>query len=363
MQQPKKIRVIVADDSALMRKILSDIINGDSSLEVVATAGNGREALEKIAIFKPDVVTLDIEMPVMDGLETLEKIIKEHPLPVIMLSAFTQAGAVATIRALEQGAVDFLTKPGGSISPETGRLAHEIINKIKSAASIPAGSIKKQQAKITSERTEIKTLETAQPGAQQGKPVSSVIAIGTSTGGPKALHEVMSRLSNNLNSAIFIVQHMPPGFTKSLAQRLDAVSSFTVKEAEQGDEVLNRTAYVAPGDYHMEVVSQHNKLVIHLHQGPPVNGHRPSVDPLMKSVAKIPLPKVGVIMTGMGNDGAEGLKIMKEAGAVIIGESAETCVVYGMPRAAYQLGIVDYEAPVYRIAETIDLALKKNREA
>jgi len=359
MTPHNKIKVLVADDSAFMRKILSDIINSDSGLEVAATARNGEEAFQKILLFKPDVVTMDIEMPVMNGLETLEKIIREYPLPVIMLSALTQAGAVATITALEKGAVDFITKPGGSISPDTVKLASEIIEKIKNAAAIPAGSIKRQQLKFESYQKAFKTPDKDQMHAQPGQHFTSLIAIGTSTGGPKALHEVMSRLSNNLNSAVFIVQHMPPGFTKSLAQRLDSVSSFTVKEAEHGEEVVNRTVYVAPGNYHMEVVSQFNKLIIRLNQGPPVNNHRPSADPLMKSVAALPLPKVGVIMTGMGNDGSEGLKVMKKAGAVIIGESAETCVVYGMPRAAYQLGIVDYEVPVYRIAEFIDLALNK----
>jgi two-component system chemotaxis response regulator CheB len=186
------------------------------------------------------------------------------------------------------------------------------------------------------------------------------MAIGTSTGGPKALHEVMRGLPDGLNTAVLIVQHMPPGFTNSLANRLDSISKFTVKEAEHGEEVKIGYAYVAPGDFHLQVSLINDKVTIQLDQGNPVNGHRPSVDVMLQSVARIGLPKVGVIMTGMGNDGAQGMKALKEAGAVTIGESAATCVVYGMPKSAMKLGAIDYEVPLEQIAHTVVQALNKN---
>ncbi len=348
----KKIRVLVADDSAFMRKVLSDIINSDQELEVVGTARNGEEALQKAVTLQPDVITLDVEMPVLDGLSTLEKIMEQYPVPVIMLSALTKAGASATIRALERGAVDFLAKPGGSISLDIGKSQEEIINKIKMAAEIPRHKYKNCQQDTLGVEKKNYLKRTSTTNAL------TLVAIGTSTGGPKALHEVISRIPAGLNTALLIVQHMPPGFTKSLAQRLDAISPLTVKEAEEGDEVKCGFAFIAPGNYHMEVQPRQDKLFIHLHQGPNVNGHRPSVDVMMQSVARINAPKIGVIMTGMGQDGAQGMLALKKAGAINIGESPETCVVYGMPKAARQLGAVDYEVPVQEIAERILQALR-----
>lgn len=357
------IKVLVADDSALMRKILSDIINSDETMEVVATARNGQDAYEKILKYSPDVVTLDVEMPVMDGLATLEKIMKEHPLPVVMLSALTQNGASATIKALEKGAVDFISKPGGSISVDIGQLKPEIINKIKCAAGISLNKCMGRSTLRTVPKPRI-CEERKQPPEEKvilnrGDKGLKLVAIGTSTGGPKALHEVMSHFKTGFNAAVLIVQHMPPGFTKSLAQRLDSISEYSVKEAEDGDEIKGEAAYLAPGSSHMEVVEQRGKYVIKLNQNPPVNGHRPAADVMMEKVAKIPLPKIGVIMTGMGSDGAKGMKSLKEAGAVTIGESAETCVVYGMPKSAYKLGVIDHEVPLYKIADTIMQALNR----
>lgn len=359
----RKIKVLVADDSALMRKILSDIINSDGTMEVVATARNGTDACEKVLKYSPDVITLDVEMPVMDGLTTLERIMKEHPRPVIMLSAFTQSGASATIKALEKGAVDFISKPGGSISVDIAQLKPEIINKIKCAAGIslkkyiPTPSLPRTNKLELSNENERNTVEKVT--YSHGNKGLTLVAIGTSTGGPKALHEVMSHLKAGFNAVVLIVQHMPPGFTKSLAQRLDSISEYSVKEAEDGDEIKGEAAYLAPGSSHMEVVEQHGKYVIKLNQKPPVNGHRPAADVMMDKVAKIRLPKIGVIMTGMGSDGAKGMKKLKEAGAITIGESADTCVVYGMPKSAYKLGVIDYEVPLYKIANTIKQALNR----
>lgn len=355
LDQSKKIRVLVADDSALMRKILSDILNSDHDIEVIDTARNGREAFQKVLALKPDVVTLDIEMPVMDGLATLELLMREHPVPVIILSALTQSGAAATISALQKGAIDFIAKPSGSISLDISKISDEIISKTKTAARIPALRMKSGEP------------EKAAPAAGLDKPVSnsaaaygifSIVAIGTSTGGPKALHQVMSSLPKGLNAGILIVQHMPPGFTKSLAQRLDSVSPFNVKEAEHGEPIVKGGAYVAPGNFHLAVNQQGEKLYIEVNQSQPVNNHRPSADVLFASAAKVRVPKVGVIMTGMGSDGAHGLKTMRDAGAVTIGENAETSVVYGMPKSAVKLGAVIHEVPLFKIADYIVQALK-----
>lgn len=351
----RKIRVLVADDSALMRKLVSDIINSDTHMMVVDTARNGEDALAKVIKLKPDVVTLDIEMPVMDGLTTLERIMKEYPIPVIMVSALTGAGAVATISALEKGAVDFITKPSGSISMDIEKVRQEIINKVRVAADV---RLKKTDnlPRIIKEKIEYSIKDQTRAVMRD----SSLVFIGTSTGGPKALHEVLSNIPSGLNTSILIVQHMPPGFTNSLAQRLDAISAFNVKEAEDGEEVKKGWAYIAPGNYHMEIADFNGKFLIRLNQSPNVNGHRPSVDVLFNSAAKLPVKKVGVIMTGMGGDGALGLKAMKKTGAYTIAENQDTSVVYGMPRVAYSLGIVDYHVPLYRIADSIVQVLNRN---
>lgn len=354
----KKIRVLVADDSALMRKLISDIINNDPFLEVAATARNGEDALKKVLALKPDVVTLDIEMPIMDGLAALERIMKEHPVPVIMLSALTRSGTTATITALQKGAVDFIAKPSGSISIDIDNVRQEIINKVKIAAEVRVG-VPENQTRLIKEKTEDKPLEQEQRVQPLRGDSFSLVAVGTSTGGPKALHEVLSNLPLDLNSSILIVQHMPPRFTNSLAQRLNSVSAYNVKEAENGECVKKGWAYIAPGDYHMEVSMRNGKYVINLSQSPTVNGHRPSVDVLFYSAAKLTVKKIGVIMTGMGSDGALGLKAMKESGAYTIAENQDTSVVYGMPKVAAGLGIVDYEVPLYRIADYIVQVLNR----
>ncbi len=358
LNRKENIKVIVADDSAFMRRVISDIINADSSMKVIATARNGEDVYEKLKEIKPDVLILDIEMPKMDGLKALEKIMKYIPLPVIMFSALTHDGAGTTIKALEMGAVDFITKPGGSITNIGDELAREIRDKVKTAASVPVPKINGTKAIPRSEmvaKDKIDIKKTARQATKHGN--LKLVCIGTSTGGPKALHTVMSAISFFPDVSIFIVQHMPPGFTKSLAQRLDMVSGFKVKEAVEGEVVEGGVAYVAPGDYHMEISSKTENLEVCLTQSPPINGHRPSVEVLMKSAAKLDYPTIAVIMTGMGSDGAVGIKALKEAGAVTIGESSETCVVYGMPKAAYKLGVIDHEVPLYQIAEYIEHAL------
>lgn len=355
----RRIRVLIADDSVLMRKILSDIINSDPLLIVIATARNGQEAYKLACELKPDVITLDIEMPLMDGLVTLQKIMQDEPTPVIMLSALTQHGAAATIKALENGAVDFIAKPSGSISVDIEEKRVEIIEKVKTAAGI---AVKKNQDKNNLKATETQKLPniTEKKVDISKKYTYPLILIGTSTGGPKALYEVLSKIPEKLDAALLIVQHMPAGFTKSLAQRLDAVSPFTVKEAQDMDKIESGCAYIAPGNYQMEICEYQGNLHLCIKQSPLVNGHRPSVDVLMHSAAKLLVNKIGVIMTGMGSDGALGMKALKESGAITIGENAETCIVYGMPKAAAKLGVLDYEVPLYEIANLIVKAVKKD---
>lgn len=351
----QKIRVLVADDSAFMRKLLTDIIVSDNELEVVASAANGEEALRQIDSHHPDVVTLDVEMPVMDGLTALKKIMRQNPLPVVMLSAFTDKGTAATLKALEAGAVDFVTKPGGTFSPGTAALSAEITGKLKMAARVKLKNISRPPL-LPHAASPLPPPRKTLTGEKEQ--LYKLVAIATSTGGPKALHEVLRSFSHHHGAALLIVQHMPPGFTKSLAQRLNSSSVFAVKEAEDGEEINAGGAYVAPGDYHMEVCGDNSNLRIKLNRNAPVSSHRPSADVLFKSAARITIPKVGVIMTGMGNDGAAGMKMMKEAGALTIGESEETSVIYSMPKEAKLLGAIDTEAPLYKIAELIEKALK-----
>jgi len=349
------IKVLVVDDSALMCKVLSDIISSDPAMIVIATARDGEDALRKIEHLKPDVVTLDIEMPVMDGMQTLEKIMTSNPLPVIMLSSLTQSGAEHTIRALQLGAIDFIAKTSGKISLDIDKISDDILKKIK----IAAGTKKNLQNNNTI--LDISPISSAiykEKITSPGRQLSKLVLIGTSTGGPKALHQVLPKIPANINAGILIVQHMPPGFTKSFAERLNSLSLIKVKEAENGEEVLTGCAYIAPGDFHLNVWTQresHKKeLRIKLTQEPPRGGHRPSIDEMLQSVAEqFWSDIVCVIMTGMGQDGTAGLKYIKGKGGKVIAEHQSTCVVYGMPKAAFESGLVDKVVPLSEISEEV----------
>lgn len=357
----EKIRVLIVDDSAFMRKVIDDILSADPGIEVIDRAKNGLECIKKVKELKPDVITLDIEMPIMDGLEALEQLMKNHPLPVVMLSSLTQEGADATIRALELGAFDFVAKPSGPISLDIHKVADKILERVKAAATA-SGRIRRFRLAPTP----VQSLPKKEPLVDSKLPMKSsapklssaskLVVIGTSTGGPKALQTLLTSLPANFAAPITIVQHMPPGFTKSLAQRLDTLCSIRVVEAEDGQQLEDGTAYIAPGGFHMEIIQQAGgRLLIRLNKDEPRGGHRPSVDTMFDSVCEITnVNKWAVIMTGMGSDGTKGLKLMKEKGQVVsVIEDESSCVVFGMPRAAIQAGLADHVVPLERIAETL----------
>ncbi|HHV29888.1 protein-glutamate methylesterase/protein-glutamine glutaminase [Acetivibrio mesophilus] len=340
----QKITVLVVDDSAFMRKVISDILNSDEEVEVIDTAKNGLEAIEKAHKLKPDVITLDLKMPVMDGLECLRKLNENMRIPVIMLSSITREGAEATIQALAEGAMDFIAKPENIFDMKEECIKNEIIEKVKVAKSYKC---------LKNERKSVGIVMKAD--ATKSK-IRNIVVIGTSTGGPRALQDVVPLFPANVDAAFLVVQHMPEGFTKSLADRLDALSSVKVKEAEDNDILENSHVYIAPGDYHMLLEKTGNDLFkIKLSKDPPIGGHRPSVDVMMESVSNTGFGNiVGVIMTGMGRDGTEGVKKLKSVNnAHIIAQDESTCVVFGMPRVAITTGAVDVVVPLKEIANEI----------
>ncbi|QGT99187.1 Chemotaxis response regulator protein-glutamate methylesterase CheB [Candidatus Syntrophocurvum alkaliphilum] len=350
-----KIKVLVVDDSAFMRKVISDIINSYPDMEVIEKARDGNDALQKIETFSPDVVTMDVEMPKLDGLSALKNIMDTNPVPVIMLSSLTQNGAEQTVKALQFGAVDFIPKPSGSISLDIEKVKDDIISKIR----IAAGAKRKlQNLNINHDLNSIVKIKPPTKKIDYKKQLKKLIVMGTSTGGPKALHEVLPKIPVNIDAAILIVQHMPPGFTKSLADRLDILSQIKVKEAEHGEKVIPGCAYITPGNYHLNVESIYNQikkdLIINLNQNNPIKGHRPSVDEMLLSVTKhFWSDIICVIMTGMGSDGSKNLHLIKQKGGKVIAEHQSTCIVYGMPKAAIQTGNVDSIVPLEDITKEI----------
>lgn len=346
-----KKKVLIVDDSAFMRKILTDIINADKDLMVVGTARNGKDAIAMIKELKPDIVTMDVEMPVMNGIEALEKIMEANPLPVVMLSSLTTEGGEATMTALELGAVDFVSKPSSVFLINAEEMKKELTDKIKNAVKAKLFDKLKNDLNLQRNITINHQTITKKPSAKL-----KIIAIGTSTGGPRALQSIIPIIPSNISAALMIVQHMPPGFTKSLADRLNSMSKLHVKEAEDNEKVVAGTAYIAPGNYHLTVAEDNRgDYYIRLNQEKPVSGHRPSADVMFNSLAELGYKNViGVILTGMGSDGANGLKALKEKSrAPIIAQDEESCVVYGMPKSAVKIGVVDEIVPLNRIANEI----------
>ena len=334
----ERIRVLVVDDSALMRKLIPAILARDSSIEVVGTAMDGAFALKKIEELKPDVVTLDLEMPRMDGMETLRLIMQRAPLPVILFSTHSKEGGYATFKALAMGAVDFLAKPKDAAAGRLDDIADRLIAKIK-VAKHAAG--RKLPPAVIDETSAPKKV------ARAALPPRRIIAIGISTGGPNALQFVLSQIPADFQSTIVIVQHMPEGFTEMFAKRLDDCCALEVHEARSGDLLLAGRALICPGNRHMMLRRMPRGDIVVLSDGPPVNGHRPSADVLFHSVAQeFGLTTVGILMTGMGDDGAEGLGAIKAAGGMTIAQSEDTCVVSGMPRAAILKGYANKIIPL-----------------
>jgi two-component system chemotaxis response regulator CheB len=319
----------VVDDSALMRKLIPQILATDSSIQVVGTAMDGNFGLKKIEDLKPQVVTLDLEMPGMGGLEMLKEIMRRHRIPVIVVSSHSTQGASVTLQALSMGAFDFVAKPN-DVSARMPQIAQELITKIKAAAQ--------------SRGVKVRPVPEIAPRTQKGMPDSSklvtrVVAIGVSTGGPHALQYVLSQLPGDFPGSILVVQHMPEGFTEMFARRLDEICAISIKEAQSGDLLLAGRALICPGSRHLKVKRLPLGDVAVLSDDPRVNGHRPSVDVLFKSVAEeFGSKSVAVLMTGMGDDGAQGMGEVKAAGGMTIAQSEDSCVVFGMPKAAIDRG-------------------------
>jgi two-component system chemotaxis response regulator CheB len=337
----KKIKVLVVEDSPIMRKLITDILKNDPEIEVIDTAKTGKEAVEKAKILKPDVITLDIEMPEMDGITALKILRKEVPqTKIIMFSSLTQEGAKITIECLTLGAYDFVPKPSSkSFWESIKKIEQDLIPKIKSITPLEKIKSIYRPSYVVSE---IK------------KGIYKACGIGVSTGGPQTLLKIIPELSPNFPAPILIVQHMPPLFTKQLAERLDSISRIRVKEAEEGEIVRDGIVYIAPGDYHMRVKKENAFVKIKLHQGPPRNFCRPSVDELFESLAEVYNGKTLVlVLTGMGSDGKEGAKKIKEKGGVVLAQDAESSVVFGMPKAVIEEGLADEVINLFKIPERL----------
>lgn len=345
MSHPK-IRVIVVDDSALIRSMLKEIINSQHDMEVVAAAPDPLVAREQIRELNPDVITLDVEMPKMDGLEFLEKLMRLKPTPVVMISSLTEHGSETTMRALELGAVDFVAKPKLDIKSGLETYSQDICEKIRGAAKAKVRAIRPPAASMGTD-TVLPLVKNRITSTEK------VLVFGSSTGGTEALKDVLIHLPPDC-PGIVMAQHMPEGFTKSFAARLDSLCKITVKEAEDGDRVLPGHAYLAPGHSHLLLERSGANYVCRLSKAEPVNRHRPSVDVLFRSAANSAGKNaIGVILTGMGKDGAAGMKEMRDAGAYNFSQDEATCVVFGMPKEAIAHGGVDEIVPLPQMAKRI----------
>jgi len=331
-----KIRVMVVDDSALMRKLISEILKKDPELDVVSTAMDGSFALGKIPHARPDVITMDLDMPRMDGLTALRHIVRDYQIPVVLVSSLTTKGGHLTLDGLALGAVDFVTKPHDAISIHIHEVAQELILKVKTAGRASVSKIRVQH----DQQLLLKKPYNAKKDCHEQN-IRKVVAIGISTGGPNAISTFLPRIPKDFSAAILIVQHMPEGFTGLFAERLDQICKIRVKEARDGDRLYSGTALIAPGNHHLKVAKVSRDCVAVLSSSVPVNGHRPSVDVLFNSVAdEYGADCIGVIMTGMGEDGARGLGRIKMSGGYTMGQSEDSCVVYGMPKIAQEMGHV-----------------------
>ena len=341
------IRVLVVDDSTFVRQALIRMLASDPGIEVVGQAADGQDAFDKTCALKPDVVTLDVRMPRMDGLEALRRIMAECPTPVLLLSSHTSEGADVTLRGLDLGAVDFVDKTSVQGTMNLLGLAEELRAKVRALAGVPRERVAAFQPRPWPAKPPLRPSARPARGAE-------VVVIGTSTGGPAALQAIVPRLPEDIAAAVLVVQHMPVGFTRSLAERLDARSVVKVREAEDGERVGPGTVLVAPAGRHMKVRRRGRETHVFLDDEPRAALHRPSIDVLMTSVARVfGARTLGVLLTGMGSDGVLGLRAIREAGGRTMAESEETCVIYGMPKAAVEAGVVDESVPLGRVADEI----------
>ncbi len=353
----KKIGVLICDDSALMRMTLKKMIEADDELYVAGTARDGEDAIEKARKLKPDVVTMDINMPGLDGLSALQIIVHEKIAPVIMVSSLTQEGAVTTFEALELGAFDYVGKPGGTVSSDMSSVAAELLEKIKAAAQYDPKSklLRKRTVRRTTRRARTSRRTPVAPRVSKAPDIGfKAIAIGISTGGPKTIFEVLPYLPADLKAAVFLVQHMPPNFTSSFAERIDENTELKCVEASAGMTVEPGTIYLGKGGHHLTLLKRSNGQVMIRTPTKPKSLFMPSADVMMKAVAKVFGPNtVGVIMTGMGKDGAEGMEEIVKSGGVTIAESEESAIVYGMPREVIERGLAQIIVPSWEIADSI----------
>lgn len=343
---------MVVDDSAFMRKMISDMLNSESDIEVVDTARDGEAAVVKASVLKPDVITMDVEMPKKNGLEALKEIKKITMAQIIMLSSITTEGSAITMEALKEGAFDFIQKPSGSISLDIERIKEELVQKIRFSIKY-----KDKLLNLKTEKTEailLKTINTADYLSIVNK--IEAVVIGASTGGPRVIYDIITKLPKDINIPVFIVQHMPAGFTRAFAERINRGTELTVTEAVDGELILPNRVYIAPGGYHMYI----NKNTIRLDQSPAVHGVRPAVDKLFLSAAEAYKGKLlACVLTGMGKDGADGIKVIKLHGGFTITQDEESSTVYGMPKAALETGCIDLVLPESKISQEIIRAVKR----
>jgi len=348
------VRAVVADDSHFMRSVISDILE-DGGIDVVAQARDGENAVEAVIEHEPDVVTMDVEMPVMNGIEATERIMAERPTPVVMLSAHTDENADVTFEALDRGAVDFFTKPGGEVSMEMSRLKDQLVEIVVSVAAVDVtGAGETKRSATTPERTTGRQSSSA-AGSDDAYVENPTLVVGSSTGGPKMVETVMQNLPAAADLRVLIVQHMPEGFTGRFAERINARSEYEVREATDGARIGGGEGLVAAGGQHMRVKNYRNgRLRARLTEDAPVNSVRPAVDVTMQTAAEtIDDPLVGLILTGMGEDGADGIRRIKAAGGSTIAQDEATSAVYGMPKRAVETGCVDSVLPIDDIADGI----------
>jgi len=357
-----KIKILIVDDSALMRRVLKEIIMTDPSLDVVGTARDGSDAIEKVHELKPDVITMDINMPVMDGLTAMQYILNDYPkIAVLMVSSLTEEGALTTFEALELGAFDYVAKPSGTVSTDIYLVGREIIQKVKLAyKNVNGKSIRDRVERRSSALPQKKVQQQKQLELLTIKKVTKVVVIGISTGGPGTLMEVLPMLPEDLGAAVIIIQHMPPAFTMSFAKRLDGASQISVKEVTTGDVLQNGRGYLGPGGYQLVVRGDAGVLRL---TSSPKTVFMPCVNVTMESVLSAYGGKnvVGVLMTGMGDDGADAMVKIRQAGGITIAEDESTAVVFGMPKEAIERGGAEIVVPSYKVAEAIIRAVRRMR--